>query len=132
MESFRPDLYHHILLDPCAYDRFIVSNAMRIMIELLRFSVTIKYSFVWVIFSLDFYICFFVLSTGIILTRMPATLRLQSFLRKLHILIAFYLTQKSEDNMTVQGLRCFPFLSFHIVLVFFILLMLSFIRVCML
>ena len=45
--------------------------------------------------------------TGIILTRMPAILRLQNSSRRLHILIASYLTQRREGNMTLQDSRCF-------------------------
>ncbi|KAG6707162.1 hypothetical protein I3842_06G018300 [Carya illinoinensis] len=47
------------------------------------------------------------LLSSIILTRMPPILRLLNFSRRLHILIASYLTLRRKGNMTVQGLRCF-------------------------
>jgi len=48
-------------------------------------------------------------STGITLTKMPAILKLRSYLKRLHILIVSCLTQKREGSMTVLDLR---FLSF--------------------
>ena len=60
------------------------------------------------------------LLTGIIQTRMLAIPKLQNFLRRLHILIASYLTQRREDNMIMQDSRFLSFLCNYFILLFYL------------
>lgn len=52
--------------------------------------------------------------TGIILTKMPAILKLRNYLKRLHILIVYCLTQKREGNMTALDLRSLSYCSSHV------------------